>query len=434
MPPPPLTKLRYPVTVPEGVWTGPYTFRFNGDAEDHYTEAGAQTIHNGSLPKQVSPYYGRRTKLLHGQVLTPKWVTPPSPRFGSRKARGRLAVLPRATWEALATAYKRRQGGEAVRPLVVQRDGHTLHLLPRRALAAEYHLGGMFFQHWKVMNSRVRLGEKALRCEDHPNPYSRGASMIEWFVVEDVQSIRRGEEDDPRKPGCGRRKNGAPYLPSYKECKARLRDLLLEKGPLVRKDIIREARKVGISQPRLWTLARELGVIKAWGNEHSGEYWRLPSQAPKPRKNPHADIVRFLHTLLARGPVGTQEVHRRALKAGISTSRLYLGRKSAGVVLTRRDPPTWDWPGRPPPPDETPTPPPDSEEQKDPPTNSSENGGKRRRGRQPGFTPAAAAENRKRILDACRSGQHESISEIARVLGLDRSTVSKVLKSAGLTP
>jgi hypothetical protein len=69
-----------------------------------------------------------------------------------------------------------------------------------------------------------------------------------------------------------------------------------------------------------------------------------------------------------------------------------------------------------------------------PPPNPSENGGKRSRGRRPGFTPPGAAERRQRIIEACRSGEHESISEIARVLGLDRSTVSKVLSNAGLTP
>jgi hypothetical protein len=58
---------------------------------------------------------------------------------------------------------------------------------------------------------------------------------------------------------------------------------------------------------------------------------------------------------------------------------------------------------------------------------------KAKRGRRRGYKLPRAAAKHKRIIDAAKSGQYPTISELARKLKVDRTLASKVLKNAGVT-
>lgn len=58
---------------------------------------------------------------------------------------------------------------------------------------------------------------------------------------------------------------------------------------------------------------------------------------------------------------------------------------------------------------------------------------KKKRGRRVGYQPERALARRNRVIEAARSGEYNSVSALARGIGVDRSHASKILTAAGLT-
>jgi hypothetical protein len=126
-------------------------------------------------------------------------------------------------------------------------------------------VGFKFLDYWTEEDSRLRPGEKGLRFSMVPNPHPVGGpSLVEGYVIEDIQNIRDGKESDPLKRGTGRHDDDRPPgLPGDEETEIFLRSLLAD-GPMPEATVRQRAALAGITRRRLYRVKNwlKLGAMR----------------------------------------------------------------------------------------------------------------------------------------------------------------------------
>src|SRR5206468_2465952 len=122
---------------------------------------------------------------------------------------------------------------------------------------------------------------------------------------------------------------------------------LLADGPQLCSKVITEAQVAGVSRPRLYRVAKMLGIRRSAKGYNTKSYWCLPNQQTPERRSAYAKAITFLTSLLAKGPLRAEEVLQQAKQNGISRGQAYRAMAaSSGAIRASRSYPYWHLPGQ----------------------------------------------------------------------------------------
>ncbi len=199
-------------------------------------------------------------------------------------------------------------------------DGRTW--LTNRQVRDAHGVSQAFCCHWARTHSRVRPGQKVLRSRKIVNPerHKRGSPGKVWVYLQaDVEAVLRGEESSYKAPRyVGYR--------SWSDVQRWLADLL-SAGPVLRDEVLAQARKQRISHCKLWEAKVVLLIEsrRAWDGRW---FWCRRDQAtPQPAGGKES----ALYDLLAAGPLPPRVVALRMAEKGVTAKELAALKEKVGA-------------------------------------------------------------------------------------------------------
>jgi predicted ArsR family transcriptional regulator len=206
--------------------------------------------------------------------------------------------------------------------------GSSLTWLTLKQLQKVFDISKPQLRYWRRKPSRLRRGEKALRVQE----IRRGRYR---YCREDLKTILRGEESDPNKPGAGQHHIKDASV-GARIPRTVLRELLQD-GPRRRPEVIRLARKQGVSRRRIYKAAKELKIVLRRRDAGVGAWWCLPGQTIPNGANPrYTEAGETIRAILNKaGPLLGKEVLRKSQKAGFTQKQIYEGKRLEKIHVQR---------------------------------------------------------------------------------------------------
>ncbi len=296
---------RFPVDVGVGTWRNSYTFR--DEVGVWLTLKGASEkvfrISRESLEDWANRFPCRFLKDGHGDVRSITFQRVPPPGLRNRET---VLVFLKADLQIISDGLNPKLTEK------VYRDGEGVWLTDLQ-LRERYQVSRIVTQYWRDQPSRLRPGA-ALRSKPIPSPKRMGPATVPGYLEEDIIRILREEESDYLGVGNRGQRQDA-WKVSDDEALGFLRRLLA-KGPVMRQEVVAEAKAARIHHCRLWRAKKALRV-KSHKAKLGPWYWCLPGQtvpavAPRVESNPISHMA-IAHLSVER--IVARQVHAEELTA-----------------------------------------------------------------------------------------------------------------------